>query len=72
MYLHLGNDIVVRKREVLGIFDLDITSQSVRTRAYLAAAEELGDVHLKALVLEGIRRSGPERPREAPEEDDPH
>ena len=44
MYLHLGNDIVVRKREVLGIFDLDITSQSVRTRAYLAAAEGAGQV----------------------------
>ena len=40
--------------------------------AYLAAAEELGDVHLKALVLEGLRRSGPARPWETPEEDDPH
>lgn len=44
MYLHLGNDILVRKSEVLGVFDLDITSQSHLTRGYLAAAEKAGAV----------------------------
>ena len=44
MYLHLGNDVVVRKNEVLGIFDLDNTSQSIVTRKYLSAAEKSGDV----------------------------
>ena len=40
MYLHLGNDVVVRKSDVVGIFDLDNTSQSALTRNYLAAAEK--------------------------------
>ncbi len=44
MYLHLGNDIVVRKSDVVGIFDLDNTSQSALTRRYLAAAEKNGSV----------------------------
>lgn len=44
MYLHLGNDVVVRKSDVVGIFDLDNTSQSALTRNYLAAAEKAGSV----------------------------
>lgn len=44
MYLHLGNDVVVRKIDVVGIFDLDNTSQSALTRNYLAAAEKAGSV----------------------------
>ena len=44
MYLHLGNDVVVRKSDVVGIFDLDNTSQSALTRRYLAAAEKNGSV----------------------------
>lgn len=44
MYLHLGNDIVVRKTEILAVFDLDNTSQSHLTRSYLSAAEKAGCV----------------------------
>ena len=44
MYLHLGNHVVVRKRDVVGVFDLDNTSQSVLTRRYLAEAERSGSV----------------------------
>lgn len=44
MYLHIGNGFVVRKSEVLGVFDLDNTSQSHLTRKYLAAAEKGGSV----------------------------
>ena len=44
MYLHLGADAVVQKREVLAVFDLDNTSQSHLTRSYLAAAERAGSV----------------------------
>lgn len=44
MYLHLGNDVIIRKAEVLGIFDLDNTSQSRLTRAFLAEAERSGAV----------------------------
>ena len=44
MFLHLGKGKTVRKSEIIGIFDLDITSQSHLTRQYLAAAEKAGEV----------------------------
>ena len=43
-YLHLGKGTLVREDEVLGIFDLDITSQSHLTRKFLAMAEKAGQV----------------------------
>ena len=39
-YLHLGKGSVVRSDEIVGIFDLDITSQSHLTRKFLAACGE--------------------------------
>lgn len=44
MYLHLGKGTVVPTADIVGIFDLDITSQSHLTRKYLAAAEKAGQV----------------------------
>ena len=44
MYLHLGNDIVVRKSAVLAVFDLDNSSASRLTRDFLAKAEKRGAV----------------------------
>ena len=44
MYLHLGKGTMVRKEEIIAIFDLDQTSQSHITRKYLAAAEKAGQV----------------------------
>ena len=44
MYLHLGKGTVVRTDSIVGIFDLDITSQSHLTRKFLAAAEKAGQV----------------------------
>ena len=44
MYLHLGNDIAVRKTDILAVFDLDNSSQSIITRKFLAAAEKAGRV----------------------------
>ena len=44
MYLHLGNDVIVRKNEIVAVFDLDNTSQSALTRRYLAAAEQSGSI----------------------------
>ena len=44
MYLHLGQSTVIRDRDIIGIFDLDITSQSYRTRQYLSKAEQAGQV----------------------------
>ncbi len=43
-YLHLGGNTVVRTRDVLGVFDLDNTSTSPRTREFLTAAERRGQV----------------------------
>ena len=44
MYLHLGKGSIVNDSEIIGVFDLDITSQSALTRRYLAAAEKAGYV----------------------------
>ena len=40
MYLHLGQDVVVRHQDILGIFDLDNASVSRITRLYLSAAQK--------------------------------
>ena len=42
MYLNIGNDMAVREKSVIGIFDLDNTSTSRRTREFLEAAERDG------------------------------
>ena len=44
MYLHLGKGTVIDDRGILGIFDLDICSQSHLTRKYLTMAEKAGQV----------------------------
>jgi len=44
MYLNIGNDMAVRERSVIGIFDLDNTSTSKRTREFLTRAEKEGQV----------------------------
>lgn len=44
MYLHLGAGAVVRTDSIIGVFDLDNTSQSHLTRSYLTAAEKRGKV----------------------------
>ena len=63
MYLHLGQDTVVRDCDIIGIFDLDITTQSIRTRNYLNTAEKRGEVRYvtedlpKSFVVAGQRAS---------------
>ena len=42
MYLNIGNDMAVRERSIIGIFDLDNTSTSKRTREFLNQAEKEG------------------------------
>ena len=44
MYLHLGNNYVVRKAAILAVFDLDNSSQSHLTRQFLLKAEKAGQV----------------------------
>ncbi len=60
MYLHLGQDTLVRTSEVIGIFDMDNTTISRHTREFLAGAEKRGRVgsvpaHLpKTFVVVGL------------------
>ncbi len=44
MYLSIGNDMAVRESSIIGIFDMDNTSTSRRTREFLAKAEKNGEV----------------------------
>lgn len=44
MYLSIGNDMSVRDSNIIGIFDLDNTSLSPRTREFLKTAEKEGQV----------------------------
>ena len=44
MYLNIGNDMAVRDRSIIGIFDLDNTSTSKRTREFLEKSEKEGEV----------------------------
>lgn len=43
-YLHIGQNVMLEDKRIIGIFDLDITSQSKQTRAFLKKAEEDGVV----------------------------
>jgi len=40
MYLHIGNHVMLPEKHIIGIFDLEITSQSKITSAYLKSAEQ--------------------------------
>ena len=40
MYIHLGNNTMLRTDEIIGIFDLDNASVSKRTRDFLSRAEK--------------------------------
>lgn len=44
MYLHLGQESIIRTRDILGVFDLDTATVSKHTRAFLATAEKRGQV----------------------------
>lgn len=44
MYLNIGNNTVIRKKEIIGIFDLDKSTVAKKTRDYLAAKEKSGQV----------------------------
>ena len=40
MYIHIGNNKVVKKSMILGIFDLDSSTVSVKTRSFLSQAQK--------------------------------
>lgn len=51
MYLHLGQNTVITLNEIIGIFDLDNTTVSKKTRDYLALAEKEGRVNVVSQEL---------------------
>ena len=44
MYLNIGNDMSVRESAVVGIFDMDNTTTSKRTRLFLETAQKEGAI----------------------------
>ena len=44
MYLHLGEETVVRMKDIIGIFDIENTSISKHTKDFLARSEKGGKV----------------------------
>jgi extracellular matrix regulatory protein B len=44
MYLHLGQNTVIKLNEIIGIFDLETSTISKSTRNYLANAQKAGRV----------------------------
>ena len=67
MYLHLGQSVVVPYRDIVGVFDLDNTTASRRTREMLEQAQREGrvvnvsDDLPKSFVLCRRGRAGEER-----------
>ncbi len=54
MYVHLGQNTVVRACEIVGIFDLDKTTVSAKTRDFLSKAEKRGVI---SVVSDGLPKS---------------
>ncbi len=44
MYLHIGNDVVVNTRDVVGIFDVDNTTVSRQGKGFLPNAQKEGKI----------------------------
>ncbi len=44
MYIHIGQNVVIPSDSVVGIFDIDNTTQSHITRAFLNGAENKGQI----------------------------
>lgn len=47
MYLHLGNDIVIKTSEIIGIFDLEKSSVAKNTKNFLSDAKN----HYKVITV---------------------
>ena len=64
MYLHIGNQVNIREKDIIGIFDADRTTTSRITRKYLSEAQKKELVSSanyeipKSFVLYRDRRDG--------------
>ncbi len=65
MFLHAGNRISVKKKEIIGIFDLDTATLVKTTRDFLTQAEKKGRVKNvsselpKSFILTGKDQDAP-------------
>lgn len=59
MYLHIGNGESIKKREIIGIFDLDTATVSPITKNYITEKEKNGKITYtdtdlpRSFILEG-------------------
>lgn len=44
MFLHLGQETIVKFSDIIGIFDMDNTTVSKKSRDFLAKSEKRGEV----------------------------
>lgn len=44
MYISIGNDMAVRSSSIVGVFDMDNTTTSARTRLFLEKAQKEGQI----------------------------
>ena len=44
MYINFGHGVIVRRDDIIGIFDLDKSTVSKHTREFLSAAEKSGKI----------------------------
>lgn len=44
MFLHIGGDHLIKKEDIIGIFDLDTSTVAKTTRDFLNTAEKAGDI----------------------------
>ena len=44
MYISIGNDMAVRSSSIVGVFDMDNTTTSKRTRLFLEKAQKEGQI----------------------------
>ena len=62
MYLHIGNKKSVKKKDIIGIFDLDTSTVSKVTRKYISKMQKSGRVTYldsdipRAFILTGDRK----------------
>lgn len=51
MFIHLGNDVAIKKSDIIGIFDIENTSVSKETRDFLSAAAKRSEVIYVSLEM---------------------
>lgn len=44
VFLHIGNDVVVRSKDVIGVFDMDNTTISAKSRQFLSNSQKNDEV----------------------------